>query len=115
MESLSSEVTQDPDQASPPPPEEPRLDPTPASQLEQPVNPAAPSSTSLSARRRSPEDTPAMIENQRSVLEYIQKPLDEDEQFLLSLAPSLKRLSNQKKDHIRLVFAQALYEAEFGV
>ena len=37
----------------------------------------------------------------------------EDEMFLLSLVPYLKRLSYEKKSAIKLKFHQLLYEAEF--
>uniref|UniRef100_A0A2I4AP61 Uncharacterized protein LOC106513154 isoform X2 n=1 Tax=Austrofundulus limnaeus TaxID=52670 RepID=A0A2I4AP61_AUSLI len=38
---------------------------------------------------------------------------DEDELFLLSLLPSIKRLSNRKKMEVRMKFQQVLYSAEF--
>lgn len=38
---------------------------------------------------------------------------DEDELFLLSLLPSLKRLTNKKRMEVRMKFQQVLYTAEF--
>ena len=38
---------------------------------------------------------------------------DEDELFLLSLLPSLKRLNNKKRMEVRMKFQQVLYAAEF--
>lgn len=38
---------------------------------------------------------------------------DEDELFLLSLLPSIKRLTNKKKMEVRMKFQQVLYAAEF--
>uniref|UniRef100_H3D8E7 MADF domain-containing protein n=2 Tax=Tetraodon nigroviridis TaxID=99883 RepID=H3D8E7_TETNG len=38
---------------------------------------------------------------------------DEDELFLLSLLPSIKRLTNKKRMEVRMKFQQVLYAAEF--
>lgn len=38
---------------------------------------------------------------------------DEDELFLLSLLPSIKRLANKKRMEVRMKFQQVLYAAEF--
>ncbi|KAM9408139.1 uncharacterized protein KZ484_024327 [Pholidichthys leucotaenia] len=38
---------------------------------------------------------------------------DEDELFLLSLLPSMKRLTNKKRMEVRMKFQQVLYAAEF--
>lgn len=38
---------------------------------------------------------------------------DEDELFLLSLLPSLKRLNIKKRMEVRMKFQQVLYAAEF--
>lgn len=40
-------------------------------------------------------------------------PRDEDELFLLSLLPSIKRLTNKKRTEVRMKFQQVLYAAEF--
>ncbi|CAL8394804.1 unnamed protein product [Boreogadus saida] len=40
--------------------------------------------------------------------------VDEDEHFMLSLVPSLRRLSNQKKAQARMRMQQVLYDVEFG-
>lgn len=41
------------------------------------------------------------------------KHRDEDELFLLSLLPSIRRLTNKKKMEVRMKFQQVLYAAEF--
>ncbi|XP_056453208.1 transcription factor Adf-1-like [Gadus chalcogrammus] len=57
---------------------------------------------------------------QKSILSSIQKEkenalaVDEDEHFMLSLVPSLRRLSNQKKAQARMRMQQVLYDVEFG-
>ncbi|CAL8270190.1 unnamed protein product [Arctogadus glacialis] len=40
--------------------------------------------------------------------------VDEDEHFMLSLVPSLRRLSNQKRAQARMRMQQVLYDVEFG-
>lgn len=40
---------------------------------------------------------------------------DEDELFLLSLLPSMKRLTMKKRTEVRLKFQQVLYAAEFEI
>ena len=57
---------------------------------------------------------------QQSILSSLQKEkentlaLDEDEHFMLSLVPSLRRLSNQKRAQARMRMQQVLYDVEFG-
>ncbi|XP_056451682.1 transcription factor Adf-1-like [Gadus chalcogrammus] len=57
---------------------------------------------------------------QKSILSSIQKEkentmaVDKDEHFMLSLVPSLRRLSNQKRAQARMRMQQVLYDVEFG-
>ncbi|CAL8391565.1 unnamed protein product [Arctogadus glacialis] len=57
---------------------------------------------------------------QKSIMSSIQKEkenalaVDEDEHFMLSLVPSLRRLSHQKKAQARMRMQQVLYDVEFG-
>ncbi|CAL8373960.1 unnamed protein product [Gadus morhua 'NCC'] len=59
-------------------------------------------------------------EFQQSILSSIQKEkentlaVDEDEHFMLSLVPSLRRLSTQKRAQARMRMQQVLYDVEFG-
>uniref|UniRef100_A0A8C5AS23 MADF domain-containing protein n=1 Tax=Gadus morhua TaxID=8049 RepID=A0A8C5AS23_GADMO len=56
----------------------------------------------------------------QSILSSLQKEkentlaLDEDEHFMLSLVPSLRRLSNQKRAQAHMRMQQVLYDVEFG-
>lgn len=43
------------------------------------------------------------------------KPRDEDELFMLSFVPALKRLSPQKRCETKIRFQQIMYEAEFNI
>ena len=57
---------------------------------------------------------------QKSIMSSIQKEkentlaVDEDEHFMLSLVPSLRRLSTQKRAQARMRMQQVLYDVEFG-
>ena len=69
-------------------------------------------------RRRQLEQPLSVF--QQSILSSIQKEkentlaVDEDEHFMLSLVPSLRRLSNQKRAQARMRMQQVLYDVEFG-
>ncbi|XP_056463070.1 transcription factor Adf-1-like [Gadus chalcogrammus] len=69
-------------------------------------------------RRRQLEQPLSVF--QQSILSSLEKEkentpaLDEDEHFMLSLVPSLRRLSNQKKAQARMRMQQVLYDVEFG-
>ncbi|CAL8378262.1 unnamed protein product [Gadus morhua 'NCC'] len=69
-------------------------------------------------RRRQLEQPLSVF--QQSILSSLQKEkentlaLDEDEHFMLSLVPSLRRLSNQKRAQARMRMQQVLYDVEFG-
>lgn len=52
-------------------------------------------------------------QTEKSSVDAIGSRRDEDELFLLSLLPSIKRLSNRKKMEVRMKFQQVLYAAEF--
>ncbi|XP_071753209.1 uncharacterized protein LOC139909928 [Centroberyx gerrardi] len=58
-------------------------------------------------KRQTSRDT------EMNVAEALNKLRDEDELFLLSLLPSLKRLNIKKRMEVRMKFQQVLYEAEF--
>lgn len=66
-------------------------------------------------RRRQLEQPLSVF--QQSILSSIAKEkenVDEDEHFMLSLVPSLRRMSNQKKAQARMRMQQVLYDVEFG-
>ncbi|CAL8380089.1 unnamed protein product [Arctogadus glacialis] len=69
-------------------------------------------------RRRQLEQPLSVF--QQSILTSIQNEkentlaVDEDEHFMLSLVPSLRRLSNQKRAQARMRMQQVLYDVEFG-
>ena len=69
-------------------------------------------------RRRQLEQPLSVF--QQSILSSLQKEkentlaLDEDEHFMLSLVPSLRRLSNQKRAQAHMRMQQVLYDVEFG-
>ncbi|CAL8369445.1 unnamed protein product [Gadus morhua 'NCC'] len=81
----------------------------------------APEILALLALSMSPqqEEQPLSV-FQKSILSSIQKEkentlaVDEDEHFMLSLVPSLRRLSNQKRAQARMRMQQVLYDVEFG-
>lgn len=52
-------------------------------------------------------------EEERIAADPISSYRDEDELFLLSLLPSLKRLTTKKRMEVRMKFQQVLYAAEF--
>ncbi|XP_040893741.1 uncharacterized protein LOC121181713 [Toxotes jaculatrix] len=55
----------------------------------------------------------ATTETETSSLDALTNVRDEDELFLLSLLPSLKRLTIKKRMEVRMKFQQVLYAAEF--
>ncbi|CAL8258949.1 unnamed protein product [Boreogadus saida] len=66
-------------------------------------------------RRRQLEQPLSVF--QQSILSSIAKEkenVDEDEHFMLSLVPSLRRMSNQKKAQACMRMQQVLYDVEFG-
>uniref|UniRef100_A0A3P9K3B6 MADF domain-containing protein n=1 Tax=Oryzias latipes TaxID=8090 RepID=A0A3P9K3B6_ORYLA len=52
-------------------------------------------------------------EEEKTAADPISSYRDEDELFLLSLLPSLKRLTTKKRMEVRMKFQQVLYAAEF--
>jgi len=54
-----------------------------------------------------------MTETEMSSADSLSSLRDEDEMFLLSLLPSLKRLTIKKRMEVRMKFQQVLYAAEF--
>jgi len=63
--------------------------------------------------KQPPAPLPAMTTYQQSIVSALDKVPDEDEHFLLSLAPSMRRLCN-KKALARMSFQQILLKLEFG-
>ena len=55
----------------------------------------------------------ATTETEISSADALNNIRDEDELFLLSLLPSLKRLNIKKRMEVRMKFQQVLYAAEF--
>ncbi|KAF3702059.1 Transcription factor Adf-1 ADH distal factor 1 [Channa argus] len=91
--------------------------------------PSSPQITSISKtgrkRRLIPESvTPASSQSTPSPTKWLVKdnetslptrPRDEDELFLLSFVPALKRLAPQKRCETKIKIQQIMYEAEFNV
>lgn len=50
-----------------------------------------------------------------NVASFPSKPRDEDELFLLSFVPALKRLAPQKRCETKIKIQQIMYEAEFNI
>lgn len=69
--------------------------------------PSAPSSQS------TPMPTKWLVKD--NVPSFPTKPRDEDELFLLSFVPALKRLAPQKRCETKIKIQQIMYEAEFNV
>ncbi|XP_031598355.1 uncharacterized protein LOC116322429 [Oreochromis aureus] len=69
--------------------------------------PSAPSSQSM------PMPTKWLVKD--NVPSFPTKPRDEDELFLLSFVPALKRLAPQKRCETKIKIQQIMYEAEFNV
>ncbi|KAK2854174.1 hypothetical protein Q5P01_006835 [Channa striata] len=65
--------------------------------------------TTVGLKRKRPPAT----ETEISSADAVNNLRDEDEMFLLSLLPSLKRLTNKKRMEVRMKFQQVLYAAEF--
>lgn len=92
----------------------------------QPGTPFAPSSKTGWKRQLPPDEPPSLPspdselspskwtvkDNGNSVPN---KPRDEDELFMLSFVPALKRLAPQKRCETKIKIQQIMYEAEFNV
>ncbi|KAJ8353384.1 hypothetical protein SKAU_G00209510 [Synaphobranchus kaupii] len=81
------------------------------------TSPPSPPRTSTRVQEtpnRKRKSTQTLTLYQKSVLSVLERQTDEDEHFMMSLVPSLRRLSNQKKAQVRMRFEQVLYDVEFG-
>ncbi|XP_061086403.1 transcription factor Adf-1-like [Conger conger] len=63
-------------------------------------------------KRKTSETT--LTPYQQSVLSVLERQTDEDEHFMMSLVPSVRRLTNQKKAQVHMRFLQVLYDVQFG-
>lgn len=88
--------------------------PTPPPSVPQAETPVQPNRESGRGRKRRAQHGGELTDYQRELLQVVNKPLDEDEHFFMSLIPAMKRLPPRKRADIRLKFMQVLTEAEFG-
>lgn len=68
---------------------------------------------SLPSSQRTPSPTKWLVKDNGSSLPH--RPRDEDELFLLSFVPALKRLAPQKRCETKIKIQQIMYEAEFNI
>ncbi|XP_056874334.1 uncharacterized protein LOC130516940 isoform X2 [Takifugu flavidus] len=68
--------------------------------------PSLPAAQSLQSPSKWPKDNGGALPN---------RPRDEDELFMLSFVPALKRLAPQKRCETKIKIQQIMYEAEFNV
>lgn len=68
---------------------------------------------SLPPSQRTPSPTKWLVKDNGTSLPT--RPRDEDELFLLSFVPALKRLAPQKRCETKIKIQQIMYEAEFNV
>lgn len=89
----------------------------------QPGTPIAPSSKNGRKRQLLPDEPPtpesalfpAKCSGKDNSNPLPNKPRDEDELFMLSFVPALKRLAPQKRCETKMKIQQIMYEAEFNV
>ncbi|XP_068562225.1 uncharacterized protein [Cebidichthys violaceus] len=70
-------------------------------------------SPSLSSSQSAPSPTKWLVKDNGA--SFPNRPRDEDELFLLSFVPALKRLAPQKRCETKIKIQQIMYEAEFNV
>uniref|UniRef100_A0A8C9YP34 Uncharacterized protein n=1 Tax=Sander lucioperca TaxID=283035 RepID=A0A8C9YP34_SANLU len=70
-------------------------------------------SLSLSSSQSTPSPTKWLVKDNGTP--FPNRPRDEDELFLLSFVPALKRLAPQKRCETKIKIQQVMYEAEFNV
>ncbi|XP_044189818.1 uncharacterized protein si:zfos-128g4.1 isoform X1 [Thunnus albacares] len=70
-------------------------------------------SLSLSSSQTTPSPTKWLVKDNGS--SFPNRPRDEDELFLLSFVPALKRLAPQKRCETKIKIQQIMYEAEFNI
>ncbi|XP_029300530.1 uncharacterized protein LOC115016696 isoform X2 [Cottoperca gobio] len=70
-------------------------------------------SLSLSSSQSAPSPTKWLVKDNGAT--FPNRPRDEDELFLLSFVPALKRLAPQKRCETKIKIQQIMYEAEFNV
>lgn len=70
-------------------------------------------SLSLSSPQSAPSPTKWLVKDNGT--SFPNRPRDEDELFLLSFVPALKRLAPQKRCETKIKIQQIMYEAEFNV
>lgn len=82
-------------------------------QVKEPESPASPCSSSTPAK--APTKTKRLAKEADDHISDSNKPRDEDELFLLSFVPVLKRLSPQKRCATKIKIQQIMHDAEFSV
>nr|XP_046231423.1 uncharacterized protein si:zfos-128g4.1 [Scatophagus argus] len=70
-------------------------------------------SLSLPSSQSTPSPTKWLVKDNGTT--FPSRPRDEDELFLLSFVPALKRLAPQKRCETKIKIQQIMYEAEFNV
>lgn len=68
---------------------------------------------SLPSSQNSPSPTKWLVKDNGA--SFPNRPRDEDELFLLSFVPALKRLAPQKRCETKIKIQQIMYEAEFNI
>ncbi|XP_068609311.1 uncharacterized protein [Brachionichthys hirsutus] len=86
---------------------------TPSSKTGRKRRPAAPESLSPPSSQSAPSGAKWPVKDNGAALPSRQR--DEDELFLLSFVPALKRLAPQKRCETKIRIQQVMYEAEFNV
>lgn len=74
--------------------------------VSEPSSPSSPQSTHSSTKWQLKDDGGGS---------FASKPRDEDELFLLSFVPAMKRLAPQKRCETKMKIQQIMYEAEFNI
>uniref|UniRef100_A0A667XXJ4 BESS domain-containing protein n=1 Tax=Myripristis murdjan TaxID=586833 RepID=A0A667XXJ4_9TELE len=85
--------------------------PTPAPPIT-PAPPPTPAQRSGTVKSKRPRQGNDMFES--SIMEILSKKHDEEELFLLSLAPRLRGLSDEKRSQAKIEILQVLHRAEFS-
>lgn len=86
---------------------------TPSSKTGRKRRPASEEPVSLPSSQSTPSPTKWLVKDIGGTLPN--RPRDEDELFMLSFVPALKRLAPQKRCETKMKIQQIMYEAEFNI
>lgn len=90
----------------------PVCQPSSSNNISPPIPCPPPVHCSATGQRRTSAQPPGLSQFQEGVLEALRKDDDEDEHFLKSLLPSLRRLSPYSKFEARIKLLKALHDVE---